>query len=141
MSDMMKVLTDLGVDFTKKEHKHYKFESGGFMDLTVETWKVGEWLHVSVAHYYVQEGDLMSDPEIEFRAINFTDVNGKVRWEIQPIHYRQDNLGVYQQAMTFLHDGQVLINPKLQREIRSFLGIWARNIRYQGYTPKQMKTC
>ncbi len=69
---MMKVLTDLGVDFTKKEHTHYKFQSKGFMDLIVETWKVDEWLHVSVAHYYVQEGDLMVDPAIKFLAINFT---------------------------------------------------------------------
>ncbi len=134
MSYMMKVLTDLGVDFTKKEHTHYKFQSKGFMDLTVETWKVDEWLHVSVAHYYVQEGDLMSDPEIEFRAINITDVNGKVRWEIQPIHYRQDNLGVYQEAMTLGENGQILINPKLQREIKTFLRIWSKNIKYQGYT-------
>jgi hypothetical protein len=46
MSYMMKVLADLGVDFAKKEHTHYKFQSKGFMDLIVETWRVDEWLHV-----------------------------------------------------------------------------------------------
>jgi len=35
----------------------------GFMDLTIE--KVGE-IRLSVAHYYTQRGDLMSDPQVVF---------------------------------------------------------------------------
>ena len=135
---MVKLLNDLGVDFTRTEHIHYKFESPGLMDLIVETWKEGEWIHVSVAHYYLQEGDLMADPEIEFRIIQFADFNGKPRREIQPIHYQQDGLGVYQEAMTVEQNGQILIRPRLQREIKNFLGMWANNIKQQGYKLKQV---
>ncbi len=140
MSYMMKVLTDLGVDFTKKEHTHYKFQSKGFMDLIVETWKVDEWLHVSVAHYYVQEGDLIADPEIHFRFMVLHDVNGKPRTVIQPIHYRKGVSRVYHEALIFGQRGQILLNPSLDRQIRRAMSIWARTIKNHGYTLRPMKT-
>jgi hypothetical protein len=133
MADIMKVLTDLGVDFSKTDHQHYKLESAGYMDLIVETWRVSEWLHVSVAHYYVQEGDLMADPEIEFRTRRFQDIDGKWKWKIEPIHFKQDNLGIYHQAMFFEENGQILCDLKLQKNIRSFLLSWSNNIKNQGF--------
>jgi hypothetical protein len=38
-------------------------DGGPYMDLTIE--KVGE-IRLSVAHYYTQRGDLMSDPQVVF---------------------------------------------------------------------------
>jgi hypothetical protein len=133
MTDIMKVLIDLGVDPDSAEHKCYRFQSSGFMDLIVETWRVGEWLHVSMAHYYMQEGDMMADPEIEFRVRKVA--NGKAGWEVQPIHYQQDNLALYQQAMNY-QDGQLMVKPKLQRELRNFLEYWVTNIKGQDYVLK-----
>lgn len=63
---LIRVLEELGVDFEAKEHKSYRFKADGMMDLVVETWAQNDGLHLSVAHYGEQNGDLMADPEMEF---------------------------------------------------------------------------
>lgn len=133
-TQMLQLLEELGVDFTRTDHTHYKFFAGGFMDLIVETWQHENWLHVSVAHYYEQEGDLMSDPEIEFRVPKIC-IEKKQYDAIQAISYTQHNLGIYQEALVF-DGGHVYIDVNLQKSIRSFLKTWAENLKQQGFKPK-----
>ena len=81
-SPMLKFLQKQGVDFTRKDHTSYTLQccevrsshssrtcTHGMMDLTVETFYEGKILKVSVCHYYEQNGDLMTDPEIVYRAV------------------------------------------------------------------------
>lgn len=132
--EILELLDKWEVDFAKKGHNSYKFESGGFMDLVVEVWQQDEWTHVSVAHYYLQNGDLMSDPEIEFR-IHKQFLAAKEYGDIQVVSYTQHGLGIYQEALVYI-DGKLFIKPKLQKSIKSFLKTWANNLQNQGYRKK-----
>ena len=78
---------------------------------------------ISVAHYYEQNGDLMRDPEMVFEV----SPDG---WE--PVSYRQDNLGVYQEAVV-VDNGQTVLRPRLIRELKAFAGQWDRNLAQQGW--------
>ena len=47
-SPMITFLQKQGIDFTKKEHQHFKLTSKGFMDLTVECWHENKSLFISL---------------------------------------------------------------------------------------------
>ncbi len=125
MHPLLAVLEKMGVDFDSKEHKSYRFKSDGMMDLVVETWLQNDGLHLSVAHYGEQNGDLMADPEMEF--IVCQDI-------LAPISYRNDYLSTNQIARYRNEDGKEMIRPGLIKELNSFAGQWASNIRAQGYS-------
>lgn len=93
---MLKFLQTKGIDFTRTDHTHYVLQCcekrsshsshtcvHGMMDLIVETWYEGNFMKVSVCHYYEQNGDLMRDPEVVYRAYP------KCEEEI-PEYFRQD---------------------------------------------------
>jgi hypothetical protein len=80
---------------------------------------------VAVAHTYVQEGDVMYDPEMEFEVSNDLST-----W--LPVSYRQDNLGTRQEAV-WVTDRRVQIVPRLVRELSQFANGWDRNLRRQGF--------
>jgi hypothetical protein len=81
---------------------------------------------VSVAHYYEQNGDMMRDPDMVF------EVDDKMEfWS--PISYRQDGLGVYQEAVSQDEIGQVFLNPRLIKELSAFAKTWDRNLKEQGF--------
>ncbi len=124
MHKMIKVLTELGVDFASKEHKSYRFKADGMMDLSVETWLQNDGMHLSVAHYGEQNGDLMADPEMEFL------VGGG---EIGPISFRNDYLGLMQYARWRDEKGKEMLKPALIVELRAFARKWAENIHSQRY--------
>ncbi len=124
MHKLIKVLTELGVDFGAKEHKSYKFKSDGMMDLAVEIWPQNDGVHLSVAHYGIQNGDAMADPEMEFLV---------GEGEIGPISFRNDYLGLMQYARWRDENEKEMINPRLILELRSFARKWAETIRREGY--------
>ena len=72
---------------------------------------------VSVAHYSLQNGDLMADPEMEF-----TIVCG----DYYPISFRNDYLG--RNDYVFGEDG---INLTLQADLTTFANQWMQNIAIQ----------
>ena len=72
---------------------------------------------VSVAHYSLQNGDLMADPEMEF-----TIVCG----DYYPISFRNNYLG--RNDNVFGEDG---INLALQADLTAFANQWMRNIAVQ----------
>jgi hypothetical protein len=95
-------------------------DSEAQMPLTIE--KIGEYedgdvrgSRLSVAHYYTQRGDLMSDPEVVFDAPH--DDEGEwvpVRY-VQHPHLEQYDL-----------DG-------LGADVQEFVAMWDENLRRQGY--------
>jgi hypothetical protein len=83
---------------------------------------------ISIAHYYVQEGDMMRDPDVVFL------IGADER--VYPISFRQDNLGVYRGAAV-VENGRWRVHPKVQADICRFCNQWMRNIndqQFQGIT-------
>jgi hypothetical protein len=79
---------------------------------------------ISVAHYYEQNGDLMRDPDLVFEIID---------GEWWPISYRQDNLGLFQEAVWCDDSSRVMVRQKLVRDLKSFARQWDRNLKEQGF--------
>lgn len=104
------------------ETGHLKLEkpSIAIMPLSVE-WIGNRTL--SISHFYIQNGDLMRDPEVTF----YKSGNSYF-----PATYQQDNLGLYQEAILFDEQGTPeRFNPKLQKSLVEFVDSWFENIVWQ----------
>ena len=77
---------------------------------------------VSITHYYIQNGDMMSDPDVVF-------VIGADQ-HVYPISYRQDGLGIYLES-AIIEDGQWKVRTKMQADLCDFCNQWMRNINEQ----------
>ena len=80
--------------------------------------------HIAVSHTYVENGDLMRDPEMEF-----VSKDGK----FHPISFRQDNMGIHQEVFEYSTvDGRpVKYNPSLLNDLVEFANMWMLNINEQ----------
>jgi hypothetical protein len=104
------------------DHQQWNNDSS-FMAACVEIiGRTGLGPLVSIAHYYEQNHDLMRDPDVVF-------VIGADQ-HVYPISYRQDGLGVYQEAAT-VEDGKWKVRTKMQADICSFCDQWMQNINEQ----------
>ena len=103
------ILERLGIDLVEEMtvNEGYTIEVEGYEDLTIE--KIGS-NRLSVAHYYVQRGDLMCDPEIVFRI----EESGWI-----PVRYTQ-------------HPRIHKHNPE-GIEVEAFIMQWSENLREQGF--------
>ncbi len=79
----------------------------------------------SIAHYYTQNGDLMSDPYMEFVILKDK--------EIYAILFEQHgSLEAYQEAFMYHEDGSIRgVIPGLQKDMTSFANGWLLNIQRQ----------
>ena len=104
-----------------REHRHYsvKIASNGFMPLIVE--KHGE--QIVVAHCFEQNGDLIPDPDVEF-----VELGGD--W--MPVAI-QHSTGRYCRTAVKAPTGNWLISKLAMADLRSFVRIWARNLKHQGF--------
>ena len=131
---MLKFLQTQGVDLTKKEHTAYTFQccekrsshsshtcEHGMMDLVVETFYEGKILKVSVCHYGEQNGDLMTDPEIVYRA------NTETGMEL-PEYYKNNYMGI-EQFVFSTDNGKEMYKPKLLKDLQKFTKTWVRNLK------------
>jgi hypothetical protein len=105
-----------------------KLEVKGFMPLSIEFIGTGprRMPLVSVMHCYEQHGDLCRDPDMEF------EIGERGEWH--PISYRQDSIGMMQEAV--FRDAvtrDVAIRPKLVRELESFAKTWSKSLEDQGF--------
>ena len=88
-------------------NESYTIEVEGYEDLTIE--KIGTD-RLSVAHHYIQRGDLMCDPEIVFRVKDD-------KWI--PVRFTQH-------PRVHLHDPEGI-------EVEEFVTQWNENLRGQGF--------
>ncbi len=100
------------------------------MDLHVETWQEKPFQIVAVSFNYIQNGDLMRDPEIVYR-FQMKDPNENPSLsdlEITeiPIEYTMSSLGVYQRTYETI-DGKEYVNLKLIKELQQQL---KRNVKH-----------
>jgi len=95
---------------------HATLKARGFMDLSIEVLRPGV---IAMAHNYIQNGDVMADPDMEIQ-INYLNKSAQAKT------FQQDGLGVYQSAWNEA-------NPSLELELNSFLYTWLGNIQDQGF--------
>ncbi len=100
-------------------YRYMKLKAPGFMDLVIERLYENR---ISLSHYYVQNGDLMSDPDMEL----IVDHNIKT---LTAATFQQDNLAIYHEAF----QGDELIDPDMEDELNDFLKDWLSNISRQGH--------
>ena len=109
MDTVKDILGRLGIKSVEEMavNESYTIEVEGYEDLTIE--KIGP-NRLSVAHHYVQRGDLMCDPEIVF-------LIKKGEWV--PVRYTQ-------------HPRVHQYNPE-GIEVEGFMMKWSENLREQGF--------
>ncbi len=106
-----------------------RFRSSEWMDLVVEVLprcQETSGVVMSLAHYFTQNGDLCSDPEMELRVIAPTAGRPGT---VEALCFQQSIPPVYQ--LVYPKPGYVA--PKVKRELNAFLSLWSRNLRSQGH--------
>jgi hypothetical protein len=98
---------------------HVRFDMSGYQRLVIE--RHGEL--ISVAHYFEQNGDLIPDPDVELHYPTWTPTA-----ITQAIGYRREKF--------IEQDGRTLFDTRFDREVSSFLSMWARNIHAQGWAQR-----
>jgi hypothetical protein len=124
-----------------KGRQHCKIENEPFMPLTME--RIGEGIQTpwgkanlySLCHYYIQNGDLMQDPEMCFFTIDerngFAADFDKVK--IAPYMFQQANLCIYQESVRMENIKLTTFHRKLQKDHAEFANTWLCNIQSQGF--------
>lgn len=76
----------------------------------------------AIAHNFIQQGDVMADPDMEIRIYEDTK-------QAESLTFQQDSLGIYQAVYPI--PGQM--NLRLKKQLNSFLANWLRNLKEQGF--------
>ena len=80
---------------------------------------------IAVAHNFVQNGDVMADPDMQFEI----DPEGGYH----PVNCTQSPTGSYHEAVFIGDDGKVYVRPGVVRDLKAFARIWDRNLGSQGF--------
>ena len=105
---------------------YLRFTAGdAFMPLSMDY--LGE-NRISISHTYLQNGDLMADPDMEF----VFDLENKA---LSARTFQQDGIGLYQTVEN--QQGEV-DNLDLERQLNSFARQWFDNIQSQDYRRQRM---
>lgn len=126
---MYEKLVKLGIihqDGSLKFNECLKLKSGIFMDLNIDHLSHKDddrSIVISLAHNYVQDGDVMADPDMEIRIIPSMKM-------VEALTFQQDSTGTYQQV--YLEDGRFY--PTLKKDLNDFLNYWLKNLIEQGFS-------
>lgn len=121
-----KILKSLGKleDFQNRQEFHVRIANGPFMPLVIER----HGTMITVTHYLERNGDLVADPDLEFRLLP----DGS--W--LPIAI-QHSTGHYFRAI-FEKDGKEYVRLQALKELKTFARQWARNLLSQGFHAGQI---
>lgn len=98
---------------------------GSFMSVILEVILEDEKIKIiSLAHYYLQEGDLMADPEMCF----IYNKGQEVYW---PSYFKQDSIGIEEESIEIQNGKIKRVNLMMQKEHTIFANMWLKNIKYQ----------
>lgn len=90
-------------------------------------------VRIALAHNYIQNGDVMADPDMEIRVFLNDDPNFKFcQNTAEALTFQQANPPVYQRVYTY---GR--LDMKLKKQLNTFLNIWLRNALAQGHSFKE----
>lgn len=118
-SENYRLLQEMFPQVMDGTYRYMRLEAAGMEPLSLK------WIDhdaLAIMHTYVQNGDLMRDPEMTVRV----DTKSKT---VQPLTYQLDSLGIYREA------GEGAGDLPLRRHLNGELLQWLRNIREQGYVP------
>ncbi len=106
-----------------------KLKSHGFMDLNFDYIEKNEQGEViAMAHNYIQNGDVMADPDMQVRII-------PEMHSIEALTFQMDNPPVFQQV----YPEKNTVNMRLKKELNTFLETWLKNLIDQGFRLDQQK--
>ena len=113
--------------FCSDPEGYAKLKAEGFMDLNIDVinWKEDGQkgtFRIALAHNFVQNGDVMADPDMEIRIHRENKM-------VEALTYQLDSLGIY----NVVYPEPGIEYRKLKRELNSFLNTWLRNIIHQGH--------
>ena len=104
--------------------EHATFKSEGFMDLHIDVLEENEKMkHISLAHNYIQNGDVMADPDMEILIHKSTNTAEALTFQQDPYIFQR------------IYDSNGKANQKLKKALNSFLNQWLTNIINQGHQP------
>ena len=103
--------------FGRSAEFHLQLDHTPYMPLVIERHNE----EVAVMHTFIQNGDLMRDPELTFLLPTWS-----------PTSITQHTVGVYREVYMMVN-GRQMVNPRLLRELEAFAGMWAQNLRAQGF--------
>jgi len=111
---------------------HRKVENEPYMPLAMDVLADTEYGRViSIAHNYIQNGDLMADPDMQL-LINFK------KQTAQAMTFQNDGMGVYQECL-FFDDGKLMVRMNLLKSLNRFLDTWTKNLVAQGFVKAAQK--
>lgn len=100
-----------------------KLQRHCFMDLNFDELEKDEQGQViAMAHNYIQEGDVMADPDMQIRII-------PEMHSIEALTYQTSIPPKYQEV----YPEKNKVNIRLKQELNSFLEMWLKNIISQGF--------
>ena len=111
--------------------EHVQIVHKPYMNLSVDrlTSEHEGTIRISMAHNFIQNGDLMADPDMEIRI--YPDLKA-----VEALTYQLDSLGIYQ--VVYPEPGKVF--PKRKTELNRFLNQWLTNLIDQGfYLPQKIE--
>lgn len=94
---------------------YVKFLNEPYMPLSIS--RHGDM--ITVTHYYEQNGDLMSDPDVELHYPSWYPTSIT---QPPPFGYR---------SKFFTKDGKTYVDSNFHKHVSSFLVMWAKNLRAQ----------
>lgn len=109
---------NLLADYQASPEFYAKFTQPSFDPLVIE--RHGE--QVIVGHYFIQNGDVMADPEIVFDYATWA-----------PLELTQHPMGVYRSKFHY-RDGVQYVDTRFDAAVRPLAQLWANNLVHQGWT-------
>jgi uncharacterized protein YqiB (DUF1249 family) len=109
-----------------------KIENEPFMALNIDIIeKNDKFMVFAMAHNFIQNGDVMADPDMMIKLFSKRDSQIGTGL-LSPLTYQLDSLGIFQEVFKTI-DGKKMVNMKLQKQLNSFLSMWLRNLKSQGF--------
>ena len=104
-----------------------KLKSEGFMDLNLDRLydDSGDFT-IAMAHNYIQNGDVMADPDMEIKIISSMKM-------AEALSFRQDGGIPINQSVYTEINGQKMVSLRLKKELNTFLSGWLLNLKKQGF--------
>lgn len=138
MRNVLKLIEENG-GLDELKNRGLRIKNEVYMDLVIEYIGPGPRGKdaVSVAHYYIQEGDMMRDPEVCFELVEefgLKKIKGinTVQKELKMVPYlfvQNGYLERYYEVYLLREDGTIkAMSLKLQKSIQSFCNQWDRNL-------------
>jgi hypothetical protein len=123
------------------DHDCLRLKSPGYLPLSFERlyggiqtpW--GEGTLYSLMHWYIQEGDVMRDPDMVFVVVdNRRGAQDPIDLvSIYPQSYQADNMGLYQESLFIDKSALSKFSPALNVQHCDFANMWLINIQAQGF--------